>query len=86
MKNYQLTNWISFHWTKQTRYYKLILHQDLWGNWIVTRAWGRIGTKQGSTKAHAIGYREGLQLLAKLSKIRKYRKYERITGRIKTTY
>lgn len=78
MKTYQLNTWKSFHWMKNTRFYSLTLHQDLWGNWTVTRTWGRAGTKLGSMKSHQVSYTEGLQLLAKLAKMRSYRKYHEI--------
>jgi predicted DNA-binding WGR domain protein len=80
MKNYHLKNWISFHWTKKTRYYRIILHQDLFGDWIITRVWGRIGTKMGMAKAHAISYQDGLKLIAELCKVRQYRGYKNSNG------
>jgi predicted DNA-binding WGR domain protein len=75
MKNYQVTDWASFQWTKNTRFYRIILHQDLFGDWILTRAWGRIGTKQGGAKEHPTSYERGRELLARLARIRKYRGY-----------
>jgi predicted DNA-binding WGR domain protein len=82
MPTYQLKNWEMLTWMrdKDKRIYHIILHQDLWGNWIVTRAWGRAGTKQGGTKDHAISYEEAIGLIAKLSKKRKYRKYHEINS------
>lgn len=39
--------WQRLRWERGTRYYEAHLHQDLWGAWILTRAWGRRGTAQG---------------------------------------
>jgi hypothetical protein len=33
--------WISLRWEKGTRYYEVYLHQDLWGDWVLTQVWGR---------------------------------------------
>jgi len=30
---------------KGNRYYRIVLHQDLWDSWIVTRIWGSKGKK-----------------------------------------
>lgn len=34
-------------WEKDTRYYETRLHQDLWGQWVLTRVWGRRNTPMG---------------------------------------
>jgi len=32
---------------KSTRYHEVLLHQNLWGGWIVTRVWGRQDADSG---------------------------------------
>lgn len=78
MPSYQLENWETLTWIrdKDKRLYQVLLHQDLWGNWIVTRAWGRIGTK-GRGKHHQLSLKDCQALAQELMKVRKYRKYER---------
>lgn len=80
MPSYQLSNWDTLTWIreKDNRFYRVFLRQDLWGNWIVTRAWGRIGTKRGGAKDLQISHQEAIGLIAKLGKKRRNRKYERI--------
>ena len=34
-------------WEKDTRYYELRVQQDLFGNWLLTRVWGRKGSALG---------------------------------------
>ena len=47
--SYQIHSWWCRSWEKvdpernQARYYELSLQQDLWGNWELRRAWGRVG-------------------------------------------
>ncbi len=40
-------HWQRRRWERGTRYYEAHLHQDLWGEWILTRVWGRRGAAQG---------------------------------------
>ena len=46
-----LDQWQAVLWEKPTdtgvRYYEVRLHQDLWGEWVLTKAWGRRGTRLG---------------------------------------
>jgi len=37
-------------WESTTRYYVADLGRDLFGTWIVTRAWGGLGSRLGGTK------------------------------------
>jgi hypothetical protein len=32
--------WLHERWEKGTRYYEIHLHQDLWGDWVLTQVWG----------------------------------------------
>jgi len=50
---YDLSHWWCATWQKVqpeavppvSRYYRLCLQQDLWGQWELLRCWGRIGRK-----------------------------------------
>jgi hypothetical protein len=37
---YQFDKWMYSTWHKNTRFYRLDLCQDLFGNWLVSRIWG----------------------------------------------
>lgn len=37
---YQLQQWQRSIWQKETRFYRIELRQDLFGNWIVKKTWG----------------------------------------------
>jgi hypothetical protein len=34
-----IDEWISLRWERGTRYYEVCLHQDLWGDWVLTQVW-----------------------------------------------
>jgi predicted DNA-binding WGR domain protein len=38
---------------KGTRFYTLMLEQDLLGDWVVVTVYGRIGTSLGQVRVHA---------------------------------
>lgn len=57
-------------WTKTTRYYEVHLHPDLWGQWIVTRIWGRSGTALGRRMSvPCLSYQDGLQRVAAAARL-----------------
>lgn len=37
-------------WERDTRYYELCLQQDLWGDWLLMRTWGKRGTAMGQIR------------------------------------
>ena len=37
-------------WERDTRYYELRVQQDLFGDWLLTRIWGRKGTALGQIR------------------------------------
>lgn len=41
---YQIEQWQSSHWSKGTRYYSIELCQDIFGDWVIRRSWGRNNT------------------------------------------
>ena len=68
--------WQRLRWEKGTRYYEAYLEQDLWGQWVLTRVWGRRQTTLGRlTRMPCDSYEEGLKALAGISKRRAQRGY-----------
>ncbi len=41
---YDLENWQSSQWSKGNRYYGIELCQNLFGDWVIRRTWGRYNT------------------------------------------
>ena len=63
-------------WQKGTRYYEVLLHQDLWGGWIVTRIWGRRGSPLGRVRHQPCeSYAEGLSRVQQVQQRRTQRGY-----------
>ena len=76
--DYELELWRSCHWENpdNERYYCAELMQDLFGDWLVRRTWGRKGTKLGRMiDSHAPCYDEAYQILVQIAKRRKRRGY-----------
>ena len=76
---------IRLRWEKHTargiRYYEVDLHQDLWGEWLLTQAWGRLGTRLGQVRAVPCGSQaEGLARVAAILKRRRQRCYVMVVG------
>ncbi|WP_410500817.1 WGR domain-containing protein [Chroococcidiopsis sp. SAG 2025] len=47
---YTHSQWCFLAWKREHRYYRAELRQDLFGNWIVMKMWGRIGSRLGGMK------------------------------------
>lgn len=78
-----ITPWQRRRWHRcklnEQRYYEAILHQDLFGDWIVTRINGRIATALGKVRHTPVNnYTQGLALLEQITKQRSARKYQQI--------
>ena len=72
-----ITQWIYLRWQKGTRYYEVYLHQDLWGEWILTRVWGRRGTALGRVvHIPCTSYEDGCEQLEAVRARRKQRGYK----------
>ena len=72
---------IRLRWEKRTargvRYYEVDLHQDLWGEWLLTQAWGRLG----QVRALPCGSQaEGLARVVAILKRRRQRCYVMVAG------
>lgn len=63
-------------WERDTRYYELHLRQDLWGDWMLTRVWGRRGTALGQIRhEHYSDYYEAASQYTRYLKQRGRRGY-----------
>ena len=75
---YQLDKWQHSEWNKNTRYYGIDLCQDLFGQWVVKRTWGKdhtIGAGQSRTDI-CQNYYEALSLYEKQRCRRQKRGYQ----------
>jgi predicted DNA-binding WGR domain protein len=65
-------------WTTPTRYYRVLVQQNLFGNWELVRAWGGVGTKFGRlTVQPAVDYDQAVLMLEGESRRRGQRGYVR---------
>jgi predicted DNA-binding WGR domain protein len=72
----ELTTWVRVRWERGTRYYEAYVHQDLWGAWVLTRSWGRRGTRLGRTvHLPCSSYPDARACLVALDRRRKRRGY-----------
>lgn len=70
----------SHYFTRGTRYYRLTLMQDLFGQWVVLREWGSIPRRTVRWIAMpTVSYQEAQELLASLIERRLKRRYEEVT-------
>lgn len=72
--------WQRLRWERDTRYYDALLHQDLWGRWVLTRVWGRKGTRLGRV-VHQLfaSYEEALKGMEAVRLRREKRRYVSVT-------
>ena len=71
--------WEKYRWEKHQRYYEVLVHQDLWSNWVVTRIWGRSNTRLGRFKNEpCASYQEALERLRRINQRRLQRGYARV--------
>ena len=76
---------IRLRWEKATalgvRYYEVDLDRDLWGEWRLTRIWGRRGTRLGQIRVAPCGSRdEGMARVAAILERRRQRRYDLVVG------
>ena len=73
---YQLDRWKRQEWRKQTRHYSCEVRQNLFGQWVVLRRWGRVSAMQGqSIEVVCDRYEEGLAIFEAVEKRRAKRGY-----------
>lgn len=74
--NYQVERWQRQDWRKGTRHYSCELCQNLFGQWVILRRWGRVSALKGqSLEHHCASYEEGLEILSAVAKRRSQRGY-----------
>ncbi len=72
-------HWIRVRWESRTRYYEVHLHQDLWGQWILTRTWGGKGSQRGRIRHQPCSSRqEGERQLESIGRRRERHGYKRV--------
>lgn len=72
--------WIKIRWERGTRYYEVRLHSDLWGQWVLTRSWGRRGERLGRVwHIPCQSYQEGQQQLAAVQARRQQHGYVKVS-------
>ncbi len=73
---YLTSDWERRRWEKAQRYSEAHLHQDLWGEWVLTKVWGRRGTLWGrAVHVPCASYREACERLTALHVRREHRGY-----------
>ena len=74
--NYQVESWQRRDWRKATRRYSCELRQNLFGEWIVLRRWGRVSAAKGQSIEHPCeSYEQGLEILNAIEQRRSQRGY-----------
>ena len=77
--NYQVESWQRRDWRKATRCYSCELRQNLFGEWIVLRRWGRVSAAKGQSIEHPCeSYDHGLEILSAVEKRRSQRGYTHV--------
>lgn len=73
---YQLDRWQRRDWRKASRHYSCELRQNLFGQWVVLRRWGRVTAIKGQSIEHTCAsYEEGAEILNSVAKRRVQRGY-----------
>jgi hypothetical protein len=75
--DFDTSSWITLHWTRGTRYYRVHLEQDLWSSWLVTSVNGRSSTPLGRARSRPAATIDAALLeLAHIANRRRQRGYE----------
>ncbi len=73
---YELGKWKRQDWHKGTRHYSCEVRQNLFGQWVVLRRWGRVSAMQGQCIEHPCDhYEQGLEIFYAVEKRREKRGY-----------
>ena len=73
---YQLDKWKRQDWRKHSKHYSCEVRQNLFGQWVVLRRWGRVSALQGqSIEVVCDRYEEGLEIFEAVEKRRAKRGY-----------
>ncbi len=73
---YQLDKWKRQDWRKNTRHYSCEIRQNLFGQWVVLRRWGRVSAMQGQCVEVVCGrYEQCTEIFDAVAKRREKRGY-----------
>ena len=73
---YQLEKWRRQDWRKHARHYSCEVRQNLFGQWVVLRRWGRVSAVHGqSIEVVCDRYEESLKIFEAVEKRRAKRGY-----------
>ena len=73
---YQLDQWKRQDWHKGSRHYSCEVRQNLFGQWVVLRRWGRVSALQGqSIEVVCDHYEHGIEIFDAVKKRRAQRGY-----------
>lgn len=73
---YQLDKWKRQDWRKNNRHYSCEVRQNLFGQWVVLRRWGRVSALAGqSLEQFCISYEESLKIFEAVERRRSRRGY-----------
>ncbi len=68
---------LHLRWQKETRYYEAHVEQDLWGQWVLTRVWGRRNSPMGQIRRVACeSYEDAQKKLAGVERQRQQHGYQ----------
>lgn len=66
----------SFRWESDTRYYIAFVHQDLFGDLVLSRYWGGKETRHGGERHERLACREDIEVrLQEIIRVRERRGY-----------
>ncbi|PZO22613.1 MAG: WGR domain-containing protein [Leptolyngbya foveolarum] len=73
---YQLDKWKRQDWRKNSKHYSCEVRQNLFGQWVVLRRWGRMSAMHGQCiEVVCDRYEEGLAIFEAVEKRRAKRGY-----------
>ncbi|WP_121971245.1 WGR domain-containing protein [Leptolyngbya sp. BC1307] len=73
---YQLDKWKRQDWRKNSRHYSCEVRQNLFGQWVVLRRWGRMSAMRGQCiEVVCDRYEQGLGIFEAVGKRRAKRGY-----------
>lgn len=68
------------NWLTQTRYYQVMLTQDLLGDWVLVRGWGGRFNDHGRQKTLVVpDFETGVKAINAIAKIRAQRGYVEVS-------
>lgn len=69
--------WKRQDWRKGSRHYSCEVKQDLFGQWVVLRRWGRVSAANGQSREEICDlYEQGVEIFDAVAKRRRKRGYD----------